>query len=326
MRSITAGQTLALPGRLKSLWLRSLQIDERVWRIISVALTLIGVGVVGWQLTHFGFGELLSLLPDKPGFYIALTVLYLTLPISEWAIFNRLWGLPAAAITPFLRKAVINDVVLNYGGELYLYTWAKQRDATAIPGDADQPFGAIKDVSILSAIMANLLTLALMMAAIPFVGNMIPSWAILPAIGSGLILVLIPLIVTLFAHRVFSLPRSQLRFVAGVHLTRLVLSLVLGIVICSLAMPEIPLTVWVSLQTLRLLVSRLPLIPNKDLLFASALVLLVGRGSAVAALMSVTAMALLAMHLAVFLALLVLDLALPFRWASDANQVSISEG
>jgi hypothetical protein len=311
MRAISVKRMPRLADRL-----RSLKIDERVWRGVSVLLTLVGIGVVGWQLSHFGFSQLFSLLPANAAFYFALIMLYLTLPLSEWIIFNRLWGVPVAAIAPLLRKAIINDVVLNYGGELYLYTWAKERGAVLTAGQPRKPFGAIKDVSILSAIAANLFTLGLMVAAVPFIDGIIPSGALLPAIGSGLILVLIPLMISLFAQRIFSLTKRQLRFVAAMHFVRLFLSLVLGIVICALALPEIPVMVWVLLQTLRLLVSRLPLIPNKDLLFASVLTLLAGHGSAVAALISMTAMAVLALHFLVFIVLLALDVAATFQRAS----------
>lgn len=297
MRAIALRQSPALPA-----WLKPLRFDDRLWQLVSAALTLIGIAAIAWQLAHFGYDRLIALLPSSPPYYLALGALYLTLPVSEWLIFHRLWSLPLAAITPFLRKAVINDIVVNYGGELYLYTWARDRTGAAMP------FGAIKDVSILSAIAAHVLTLALMVAAIPLVGDIVPNWALLPAIGSAVILVLVPLIATIFARRVFSLSRRQLWFVAGVHCVRLVVSLLLGVLLCSLAMPEIPLVIWMLLQTLRLLVSRLPLIPNKELLFASALGFLAGHESAVAALMSMTAMALLALHIAVFVVLLAIEL------------------
>jgi hypothetical protein len=209
---------------------------------------------------------------------------------------------------------VINDLVLNYGGELYLYSWARARMPRAV-----MPFNAIKDVSILSAITAHVLTLALMAAAIPFLGGMVPSWAVLPAIGSAVILVLIPLAATVFARRLFSLSRADLCFVAGMHFARLVVSLLLGILLCSLAMPEVPIVVWMLLQTLRLLVSRLPLIPNKDLLFASALIFVAGHESTVAALMSLTAMALLALHFAVFVILTAIDLIAVFGRVRHAD-------
>lgn len=284
-------------------WIRPLRSDDHLWRFAAAALTTVAALMVGWQLIHFGFARLMGLLPSEPAFYVVLAALYLTLPLSEWIIFHRIWSLPPSGIVPLLRKGVINDLVINYGGELHLYTWARARMPKAI-----MPFNAIKDVSILSAISAHILTLTLMVIAALVLGDMIPPNMVVPAIGSSIVLSLVPLAATMFARRIFSLGGEDIGFVTAVHFTRLIISLLLGILLCYLAMPEVPIGAWLLLQTGRLLVSRLPLIPNKDLLFASALIVFAGRDSAVAALMSMTAMALLSLHFLVFATLAGMDL------------------
>lgn len=284
-------------------WIDPLKTNDRLWRVGTGALTIVAALIVGWQLAHFGFARFMSLLPDEPAFYLVLVALYLTLPVSEWIIFRRVWSWPPAGIVPLLRKSIINDLVVNYGGELHLYTWARNRMPKAI-----MPFNAIKDVSILSAISAHILTLTLMIIAAIFLGDMIPPNMVMPAIGSSIVLILMPLAVTIFAHRIFGLSHADIWFVTAVHFARLIISLFLGILLCYLAMPAVPIEAWLLLQAGRLLVSRVPLIPNKDLLFASAVVIFAGGDSEVAALMSMTTMALLSLHFLVFATLAAIDL------------------
>lgn len=250
---------------------------------------------VGWQLAHFGYRDLIGMLPSRPGFYVALIMLYLTLPVSEMVIFRRVWGVPANVLFPLLRKAVINDVVLSYGGEVALYAWARRSLDGRIA-----PFGAIKDVSVLSAVVGNLVTLVTMMIIAPLAIRYVPPDMIVPTAASVLLLLVAPLLVLAFSRRVFSLPGDDLRFIARVHFARLVASLVLTAMLWRMVLPGVALSYCIGLLALRLLVSRLPLVPNKDMLFASIVVLVVGHDNAVAVLISLTAMAFLALHLACF--------------------------
>jgi hypothetical protein len=58
---------------------------------------------------------------------------------------------------------------------------------------------------------------------------------------------------------------------------------------------------WLVLSAGRLLVSRLPLIPNKDLLFASFAVLLIGQDQALSEMIAFSAALTLAVHAALIL-------------------------
>ena len=64
-------------------------------------------------------------------------------------------------------------------------------------------------------------------------------------------------------------------------------------------LPAVAITLWLVLATLRMLLSRLPLMPNKDVVFAGLTVLLLGKGADVAALMALMAVLLLIAHLLV---------------------------
>ncbi len=67
------------------------------------------------------------------------------------------------------KKRISNDVVMGYSGEAYFYAWARQRAQLVAA-----PFGAVKDVSILSAIAGNAVTLAMIAIALPVGRNLIP--------------------------------------------------------------------------------------------------------------------------------------------------------
>ncbi len=64
------------------------------------------------------------------------------------------------------------------------------------------------------------------------------------------------------------------------------------------ALPGVALGIWLLLAAARLLVSRLPLVPNKDLLFANFAILLIGRNDALVATIAFTAALTLAVHVA----------------------------
>lgn len=283
-----AGRQATPPRRLR----------DRLANWLSWGLSLLVLAVVVNQLASFGLERLHAMLPTTPAFYLILAALYITLPFSEMIIFQRVWQAPATIFAPLLRKAVINDLIVNYGGELYLYRWARKHIRSGA-----LPFGAVKDVSILSAAVGNVLTLATLAIAAPWLGGLLPPKLIGPLWGSVAILSAVPLLLALFSRKVFSLSSDERRFVCWVHLARILASSLLMALLWSCVLPEVPATYWFALQSLRLLVSRLPLLPNKDMLFASIAVTIVGQQSSITALLSLTAMATLALHLLIFAAL-----------------------
>jgi len=66
-----------------------------------------------------------------------------------------------------------------------------------------------------------------------------------------------------------------------------------------LVLPQVPLHLWFVLSTLRMLVSRLPLVPNKDVIFAGIAVFVIGHEARIDDLMTMMAGLILATHLMV---------------------------
>ncbi len=64
------------------------------------------------------------------------------------------------------------------------------------------------------------------------------------------------------------------------------------------AMPSVAIGTWLFLAAARLLSSRLPLVPNKELVFASFAILLMGSGKDVTELLALMAAFTLLVHVA----------------------------
>ncbi|HXH16241.1 MAG TPA: hypothetical protein VNJ10_08935 [Sphingomonas sp.] len=259
-----------------------------------------------WQLRHLDVRAVIGMVPRSPLFWLLFAAGYLALPASEWVIYRRLWRLPPRGFLALLRKRISNEIVAGYSGELYFYAWARKHAALV-----GTPFGAIKDVSILSAVVANVCTLAL--AAI--------SWRSLVALHLGtdakvMIVsaasIALPSVVALaMRKRLFTLKRDELGRIAAIHLLRIVATTVFAAALWAVALPAAPLAWWLVLATLRLLVSRLPLLPNKDIVFAGLVAFTVGQASDVAALLTMIAALWLVTHLLLGAVLTAVELVTP---------------
>lgn len=259
-----------------------------------------------WRSRGLDTAALADAIPANPLFWATLALCYVAGPFSEWLIFRRLWRIPAAGFAALLRKRVSNNLLLGYSGELYFYAWARRR------GDiSSAPFGAIKDVAILSAMAGNVMTLAMFALCFPVLGSLDLGIGRTALLLSAAVILLPSLAAMLFRRHLFSLPARELRNVLVIHSIRLVGVTALTALLWHLALPTVALGWWVSLAALRLLVTRLPFVPNKDVLFAGAAVLLVGHDMRIAALMALTAALFLCLDLLVGGALAAADLARP---------------
>lgn len=268
----------------------------RQWLGPLLSLSIVGAVLV--QVGGVDFRHIAAMLPANPLFWALFACAYMAQPASEWVIFRRLWGLPGTAILPLMRKQVGNEVLLGYIGEVYFYGWARRHsDLVAAP------FGALKDVTILSAMLGNLTTIVAVVIGWPLLAELPAGLHVQALTGSIAVVIVTSLVVMLFRNRLFSLPRRALGFVAALHLARIVGGTLLAAAMWHMLLPDVPLSAWLMLATLRLLVSRLPLIPNKELVFAGLALFLIGRDAQVADAMALMASLFLVTHLVVGLAL-----------------------
>lgn len=290
---------------------------SRWWTLIGAVLS---VGLVAAIVLQFGGAtsdvlETIRRLP--PLAWLGLLLLYVTQTVFDFAIFRRLWNLPLAGMEALLRKNVINEVVLGYSGEAFLYVWARRA-----AGAVSEPFAAIKDANIVSALLGNLLTLALAAVSVAELRELDFARRLGPALWSGLIPLAISVGVLAFGRRVFSLRPSQLAYVAGACGLRLAVWTTLTVMVWSMALPDVAPGLWIVLLAIRFLVSRIPLISNKDLVFGNLMLLLLGSHSNVAVLLAALAVVTLGLHLVVIVGLGALDLARSLRRAAHARRLS----
>lgn len=265
---------------------------KRRWPMAIGALITIAMIIgLGRELFGSGLEGLGRAVPHNPLFYLALALLYMSSPMGDYIIFRRLWGIPLAGLVALLKKRIANDVVLGYSGEAYFYAWARQ-NAKMVAA----PFGAVKDVSILSAIAGNAMTLAMIAIALPMgIGYLSPG-QLHTVETSAVITFAMSLPFLIFSKRVFSLPRRALWWIFGVHCLRLISGSVFIAFAWHYALPAVSIKMWLILAAARLLVSRLPLVPNKDLLFASFAIYLIGEDTALSDLMAMSAALVLLVH------------------------------
>lgn len=257
---------------------------------LGAAVTVVMVVLLGWKLSALGWLGLIAALPGSPWFYLFFLLLYFAQVAGDFVIFRGLWHIPPAGFVALTKKRIANDMV-NYSGEAYFYAWARQRAAMVAA-----PFGAVKDVSILSAIAGNMVTLGLVALALPFGIGLLTPHGLHNAIWSIVAVFAMSLPFLVFSKRVFSLPRRTLWWIFAVHCLRLVVGTALVAVTWHFGLPSVSVGMWLLLSAARMIVSRLPLLPNKDLLFAYIANLFIGQDVALSVLLTLTAALPLLVH------------------------------
>jgi hypothetical protein len=226
--------------------------------------------IIGRRLTELGWHEIWAARPDNPVFYALLVLQFLMQPFGDYFVYRNLWGAksrpPMAVI---LRKRVMNTFMLDYSGEVFFFLWAREH-LKLKPG---MLVHGIKDSNVLSggAGLSMLYLMALVLLAsgglkIP-TGISAHGWLYLLA---GSIPLILCSVLVLGRRKLTDLTTSQIASTFLIHFTRAFLVLVVEFWLWQLS-GALPSAV-ASLQfvALRLLVTRLPVVPNKDLIFVGA--------------------------------------------------------
>lgn len=258
--------------------------------LVSVAI----LAAVVWQMRTLRLAELRVLFPTNFAFWSVFACYYVAGPVADWIIFSRLWSIPISGIVALLRKLISNEILFGYIGEVYFYAWAR-RNLEIVRA----PFGAIKDVSVLSALVGNATTLVMMLAATPLIGKLDFGLSKPMFVASATVLCLPSIGMFVFRKKLFVLSEEDLRFIFTIHLARNLATTLLAALMWHILLPSVPVRLWVVLGTLRLIVSRVPFITNKDLVFAGFAAFVVGKEAGIAPAMALMATMILAAHLCV---------------------------
>ena len=246
--------------------------SSRFAALLSFVLTLATVAAIIIAADRLSLGAIWAIVPTRPAFWGAFVLFYMLTPLCEWIIFRRLWAIPPSGLLALTRKYVANEIVLGYLGDAKFYAWARQHMSLKTA-----PFGAIKDVAILSAMVGNGITVVMLLAAWPLLRSSVIGLDLRSTMVSLSVVLASSVVILLLRRKLFSLPRAELRFICGVHCARVIFGLLLTALMWEFALPDLTLSDWLLLATLRMLVSRLPLIANKDLVFATLAMFTLGH-------------------------------------------------
>jgi hypothetical protein len=257
-------------------------------RWLGPAISISILIVVLFSLRTLHWRDVIAVMPTSVAFWAVFTAFYLAPIVSDWFIFRYLWRIPATGLFALTRKQVSNELLLGYLGEVYFYSWARNKLKMQT-----SPFGAVKDVAILSALAGNAVTLVMIIIAAPLMTQL--EFSVISqklhvsqttlGISLGLVVV-VPMLALLFGKRLFSLSRSQLFAVTAIHFARILITMALAALGWALALPQVALSWWIVLSTVRLIISRLPLVTQKDIVFAGIAIFMVGRDLEIAALIA----------------------------------------
>lgn len=248
------------------------RVGKRILKSLKLALTLMIVSYLSYQLYSIGWINLWSSLPQTPWFYVLWFVMYLQLPLIESLIYRGIWGISAAACMPaLLRKKVLNQDVAGYSGEFYYYSWAGSYTGMS----KSDIMGAIKDNNIASgfaATTASIITIGLLLLTgnIPLFKK-ISSFDLTHLLLFVLLLLILTFIVVYFRKAVLSLSSGHVLNIFGIHLIRNIGVFGLQVLQWWVVFPSAPLSVWATMLAIIVVTSRLPFIPAKDWAAAGAI-------------------------------------------------------
>lgn len=281
--------TSFLLTRGKAAWLRlkdrALRFNARWGKVVRPLLhwgvPVLLLALVGYGLTHVGWSNIYQSRPDRLAFYVVALVPFFIQPIADLFIYRNL--LQVGRELPlwiFLRKRCMNSIMLDYSGEVYFFLWARKKlgvkDATLMH--------AVKDSSVLSA-SAGLIVLWLMVVVL-FVAGIVKipvvsrsTWWV---VAAGSLPLVFAAALFLGHKKLTQTSRTNMLITFGLHFARAVAVMGMEYLtwLLSGALPSSGDCL--KYVALRLLVTRLPLIPNKEIVF-------IGVGVAAAGLMQISA-------------------------------------
>lgn len=252
---------IRLRPRASALWLR-------VQRPVRWALIVLVIAMLAQALAATSWREVAQNLPVSPWFYLIFLINYFAMPLSEALIYRFLWNTGMGIVPALLRKRVYNEAVLDYSGEPVLFAWARQFTSKT----DGELLSDVRDVNVLSALTGNLVTCFILVAVILTqadkldVGDtaMLRRGALLT--GGGVLVMLA--LAAMFRKWLLALTLRQCAVVGGLHTLRLISFVVLQAWQWHVAVPGIGWATWSIFTALQMAVSRLPLLPAKDLFFA----------------------------------------------------------
>ncbi|GJL92332.1 hypothetical protein [Hyphococcus sp.] len=251
--------------------LREREDIQKGLKFFQYGLLAIIVLYLVYKLTHLGWAEVIGSLPESPWFYLFFLLRFLALPISELAIYEIVWSQPLVRhFFVFIRKRVYNFAVMGYSGEAFLTLWARRR--LSLPHK--KILIGVKDNNLLSAFTSNAATVILIVLLAATGGlkaglDAFPGarWLFaLAFLSAGTLSVL----VMTFRDKLMALPKGVMPRLIGVHGGRQALIILLHAAMYASALPGAPIMAWMTFIAMQLVLSRVPFLPNQDIVYLGA--------------------------------------------------------
>ncbi len=260
-------------ARARDRWrtLREREDVQKTLKILQYALLACIVAYLVYKLSNLGWREVIGSLPASPWFYLFFVLRFLALPISELALYEIVWSQPLVRhFFVFIRKRVYNFAVMGYSGEAFLTIWARRR--LALPHK--QILVGVKDNNLLSAFASNAATVILILA-LAATGGLKAGLEAFP--GAGWLFALaflsagtLSLLVMIFRDKLMALPKGVMPKLIGVHGGRQALIILLHAAMYASALPGAPVMAWMTFIAMQLVLSRVPFLPNQDIVYLGA--------------------------------------------------------
>ena len=243
----------------------------RALRFAQYGLFALIVGYLLFRLSQVGWREVLGSLPQSPWFYVFFVFRFLALPVSELAIYEIIWSKPLIRhFFVFIRKRVYNFAVMGYSGEAFLTLWARRR----LDLSDKQIIVGIKDNNLLSAFASNAATVALI-AILAATGMLTTVVSAFPGAGALFAIAFatatsLAIAFIVFRRTILALPNGVLPNLLTVHAVRQITLMLLHAAMYSAALPGAPLSAWIAFIAMQLVLSRVPFLPNQDIVYLTA--------------------------------------------------------
>lgn len=245
---------------------------------LRIASLVLVAAYLAYKLRQIGWEEVLRSLPGSPWFYAVFLVNYLSLPLFEVLIYHGLWRTGMKSLPALLRKRVYNESVVEYSGEAAFYLWARR----TLPAGDVPIFSVVRDVNILSALAAYAVTFCVLGAVLfhgmPGAANEEDDALIVKAVVvSGVVVAVLLTVAAILRRRGMTLPLRTGARVGAIHVARILVSMGLQALQWHLALPAIGIGPWLFFLAVQMTLKLVPLLPNKDLVFAGLAVGLSAR-------------------------------------------------
>lgn len=268
-----AGFLARVMANLQAGWrkLRTRRDVQRLLKALQYSLFAAVVVYLLFKLSAVGWGDVADNLPTSAWFYIFFALRFIMLPTSELAIYEIVWSTPLLRhIFVFIRKRVYNFAVMGYSGEGFLTLWARRR----LPLSDKAIIVGVKDNNLISAFVSNSATVVLI-CFLGATGSLAAGLEAFP--GAGVLFALafvsaatLAILVAIFRERLIALPPGVMPVLLSVHGGRQLLIIALHAAMYAAALPGAELSAWLIFIAMQLVLSRIPFLPNQDIIFLTA--------------------------------------------------------